>query len=592
MKKVLLLLLTASVLVGACIDLDGDYPAIDETLIDEIIVDTLDETTFDTTIVPATTPAGTSYDFGDADTSDDNIVNTTFDRVISIVFGGSQATVTGDENGIVTVSGNRVTVNNTTKEAIVYDLSGTASDGCFKLYSSKKQAIRLSGLGLANPSGAAINNQSKKRTFVIVEGSNALADGASYTETPSDEDEKAAFFSEGQLIFCGKGSLVVKASGKAGITSDDYVRFMSSPTVKVTSSAGHAVRGKDAIIMTAGEVTAATSAAMKKGFTSDSLVRFEGGKTVIQVTGSAAYDEEDAEYTGTAGIKADKLFEMIAGELAITNTGTGGKGISGDADGYFLGGTVSVVTTGANYGQSSNGFGPGGRPGSTSSSSDNSVSAKGVKFDGNLTISGGTLSVTCKSHEGIEAKGTLDITGGVVYSHSGDDAINAGSHLTISGGYVCAWSTGNDGIDANGNCYLKGGVVYAIGSGGAEVAVDANTEERYALYVEGGTLVAIGGLERGASLKQNCYSASWNKNTWYGLTVGNNTFAFLTPASAGNSLIVSGATTPTLQSGVKVSGGTGLFADHAVAGGTLNGGSTVKLSAYSGGNNGGGFPGR
>ena len=200
--------------------------------------------------------------------------------------------------------------------------------------------------------------------------------------------------------------------------------------------------------------------------------------------------------------------------------------------------------------------------------------------------------MTCKSHEGIEAKGTLDISGGVVYSHSGDDAINAGSHLTISGGYVCAWSTGNDGIDANGNCYLKGGVVYAIGSGGAEVAVDANTEERYTLYVEGGTLVAIGGLERGASLKQSCYSASWNKNTWYGLTVGNNTFAFLTPASAGNSLIVSGVTTPALQSGVKVSGGTGLFADHAVAGGTLNGGSTVKLSAYSGGNNGGGFPGR
>lgn len=58
MKKVLLLLLAASVLVGACIDLDGDYPAVDETLIEEIIVDTLDETTFDTTIVPATTPAG------------------------------------------------------------------------------------------------------------------------------------------------------------------------------------------------------------------------------------------------------------------------------------------------------------------------------------------------------------------------------------------------------------------------------------------------------------------------------------------------------------------------------------------------------
>ena len=263
MKTHLILLLTAAAMAVGCIDFDGDEvsPVDNGT---GTVVNPVDESSFETTIVPAATAAGTSYDFGDADTSDDNIAGTTFDRVISIVYGSGGATVTGDEKGIVTVNGNRVTVNNTTKENIVYDLSGTASDGFFKLYSSKKQAIRLSGLGLANPTGAAINNQSKKRTFVIVEGSNALADGASYTETPEDEDEKAAFFSEGQLIFCGSGSLVVRAKGKAGITSDDYVRFMSSPTVKVTSSAGHAVRGKDAIIVTAGEITAATSANLKR----------------------------------------------------------------------------------------------------------------------------------------------------------------------------------------------------------------------------------------------------------------------------------------------------------------------------------------
>ena len=563
-------------ITASCVDLDGDEPfPADDTVISGISVPTIDESTFATNIVAAGTAASTTYNFGDADTSDDNIAGTTFDRIISIVFGGSQATVTGDENGIVTVSGNHVTVNNTTKEAIVYDLSGTATDGFFKLYSSKKQAIRLSGLGLTNPSGAAINNQSKKRTFVIVEGSNALADGAKYTATPDDEDEKAAFFSEGQLIFCGKGNLVVQASGKAGITSDDYVRFMASPTVKVTSSAGHAVRGKDAIIMTAGDVTAATSAAMKKGFTSDSLVRFEGGKTTISVTGSAAYDDEDAEYTGTAGIKADKLFEMLDGTLTISNTGAGGKGISGDADGYFAGGSVTVVTTGSNY-----------------KTNNDSVSAKGIKFDGNLTISGGTVSVSCKSHEGIEAKGTLDITGGVVFSQSGDDAINAGSHLTISDGSVFAWSTGNDGIDANGNCYIKGGVVYAIGAGGAEVAIDANTEEGYKLYVQGGTLVAIGGLERGATLSQACYSSnSWNKNTWYGLTVGNAVFAFKTPANAGTSLIVSGGSTPTLKSGVSVSGGTELFGGYAYSGTTLSGGSSVKLSSYTSAAGGPGGPG-
>ena len=584
MKTHLILLLTAAAFAVGCIEFDSDESApVDNT--EQTVVNPIDETTFETTIVPAATAAGTSYNFGDTDTSDDNIANTTFDRVISIVFGGSQATVTGDEKGIVTVNGNRVTVNNTTKETIVYDLSGTATDGCFKLYSSKKQAIRLSGLGLANPSGAAINNQSKKRTFVIVEGSNALADGASYTETPESEDEKAAFFSEGQLIFCGGGSLVVKAKGKAGITSDDYVRFMSSPTVKVTSSAGHAVRGKDAIIVTAGEITAATSADMKKGFTSDSLVRFEGGKTVISVTGSAAYDSEDAEYTGTAGVKADILFEMIDGSLNIFNSGKGGKGISGDAEGWFKGGTVTVNTTGANYGQSNNnGFGPGGRPGQTSTSSDdNSVSAKGIKFDGNLYFEGGTVNVTCKSHEGIESKGTLTVSGGNIFSYSSDDAINSAGDMTISGGYVCAISTGNDGLDANGNCYIRGGVVYAVGSGGAEVAIDANTEEGKKLYIQGGTVVAIGGLERGAQLSQSCYSASsWNKNAWYALYNGSEAaLAFKAPASGGSGLVVSTSGTPSLKSGVTVTGGSEIFGGYAVSGASVSGGSNVKLSTYT-----------
>ena len=101
--------------------------------------------------------------------------------------------------------------------------------------------------------------------------------------------------------------------------------------------------------------------------------------------------------------------------------------------------------------------------------------------------------------------------------------------MAITGGQVCAYSTGNDGLDANGNLYIEGGVVYAIGSGGAETGIDANTEGGYKLYVNGGTLFAVGGVENGASLSQACYQASsWNKNTWYALTVGNETYCFKT----------------------------------------------------------------
>ncbi|MBO7112802.1 MAG: carbohydrate-binding domain-containing protein, partial [Bacteroidaceae bacterium] len=294
----------------------------------------------------------------------DSISGTSFDRTIQIVFADGGAQVTGDINSTVTVDGNHVTVNNTTDEKVIYELKGSAQDGSVKLYSSKKQALVLDGLDLTSTRGAAINNQGKKKCFVVVKGTNALKDAASYTSTPADEDEKAAFFSEGQLIFSGDGTLTVTAQGKSGITSDDYVHFMETQVVNVTSGAGHGIRGKDAVIISDGTVSVSVSANMKKGITSDSLVCINGGSTTINISGSAAYDSDDAEYKGSAGIKADYLFEINEGSLSVTNTGSGGKGISGDMTGSFNGGYVKVVTKGSNYGQSSS----------------NSVSAKGLKL--------------------------------------------------------------------------------------------------------------------------------------------------------------------------------------------------------------------
>ena len=520
----------------------------------------------------------------DAEPEEDLIANTEFDRTISIVFSATgAATVSGDEKGIVTVNGNHVTADNTTtKEKVMYKLSGSSSDGFFKVYSKNKQAFVLDGLSLTNPSGAAINNQGKKRCFVVVNGTNSLADGASYTATPSDEDEKAAFFSEGQLIFSGEGTLTVTAKGKSGIASDDYVHFVASPTIKVSSTAGHGIRGKDAVIVSDGTLSVSASAAMKKGVTSDSLVVFNGGVTTIQVSGGTAYDDEDQEYKASAGVKADYRFVMNAGSLTVSNSGQGGKGISGDGEGYFQGGDVKVTVTGSNFGNSS-------------SSDDNSKSAKGIKFDGNLYITAGDIVATAANHEAIESKGILEISGGTVYAQSKDDAINSAGDMAILGGCICAYSTGNDGLDANGDLYLEGGTVYAIGSGGAEVALDANTEEGHTLYVNGGNLVAIGGLERGAVLYQACYtSTTWSKDTWYSFTIGTNTFAFKTPSSAGSGLVVSGASQPAIMSGVTVSSGTSLNG-MLTLGGSVSGGKEVELSAYSSGNGmggpGGGGPG-
>lgn len=194
--------------------------------------------------------------------------------------------------------------------------------------------------------------------------------------------------------------------------------------------------------------------------------------------------------------------------------------------------------------------------------------------------------------EGIETKQELSITGGEVAAYAYDDAVNSKSTMTISGGTVYAHGQHNDGLDANGNCYIKGGAVYAICSGSPEVAIDANTEGGCKLYVTGGTVVAVGGLENGSSLTQSCYQASsWSANTWYAMTVGSDTFAFRTPSSGGSGLVVSAASQPTLLSGVSVSGGTSYFGGLANSGGTVNDGTSVSLSSYTGGNPMGGGPG-
>ena len=540
--------------------------------------------------------------------SDDDISTTNFKGKITINFSEKgDASVDGDKYGYVTVEGNKVTVNNTGNEVLAYELKGATSNGFFKVYGAKKQAIVLNGVSILNPDGAAINNQNKKRTFVVVMGTNTLSDSASATYAKEgDEDLKAVFFSEAQLIFSGSGLLTVNAfnaQDKSGIASDDYIRLMDSPSVKVNaySNAGHGFKGKDYVQLSNGSLIVSTAAAMKKGITSDDYVLVEGGTHMVTVTGGVAYDEEDAEYSGTAGVKADNYFAMTGGSLTIKNTGDGGKGISAGSydfdsenhtlsDSYISGGTLSVTTTGREV---------------------NDVSAKGIKIGwvtktgtgdrakvtgnaGKLVISGGTVTVNSTNGEGLEVKGDLVFDGGETYvSSSSDDAINCQGDLTVNNGFIYAYSSGNDAMDSNGNTNLNGGYVMAICTKGApEVAIDSNTEEGKKLYINAGaTVVAYGGLENGYAAAQSVYSMSGTAGSWNALHDGKAFIAaFKCPANISN-FIVSAPSLTNGYKGVSVSGDAKCAGVWAKDG--ISGGSSVSLTKYTGGNNGpgGGRPG-
>ena len=564
------------------------------------------------TVVSST--GGDSYDgaisfasTGDP-SSDDDISTTSFKGKISISFSDSgDASVTGDSYGYVSVDGNKVTVNNTGGEVLVYELSGTTSNGFFKVYGAKKQAIVLNGVSISNPDGAAINNQNKKRTFIVVCGTNTLSDSESAAYAPvGEEDLKAVLFSESQLIFSGSGLLTVNAlnkQDKSAIATDDYIRLMQSPTIKVNagSGAGHGFKGKDYVQLSSGSLFVSTAGAMKKGISTDDYVLVEGGSHMVSVSGGVAWDEEDGEYSGTAGVKADHYFAMTGGSLTIKNTGDGGKGVNAGSydfdvtnhtlsDSYISGGTLNVTTSGREV---------------------NDVSAKGIKIGwvtkegsgdrakvtgnaGNLIISGGDITVNCTYGEGLEVKGNLTFDGGETYVYSTqEDAINAQGDITVNNGFIYAYSSGNDGMDSNGDTNLNGGYVMAICTKGSpEVAIDANTEDGKKLTINNGaTVVAYGGLERGYSSSQSVYSMSGTAGSWNALYNGTSFIAAFKAPSNISSFIVSAPSLSGAYKSVNVSGETKCGSVWALDG--ISGGSSVSISAYNGGGNGpgGGGPG-
>lgn len=538
-------------------------------------------------------------------------------------------------------------INDGTYSEITYNLSGTSTDGSLTLGGSAKCTVAVNGLELTNPNGAPVNITNGKRVdFSIKKGTtNTLKDGTASTA-------KASLYCKGHLELKGKGVLNIYAYGSAahGIKCGDYME-MKNCTVNILSATKDGVSCNEYFLMESGELTISgtgddgiqcdldgetstdetdghededtgniyleggtmnitVTAAAAKGIKADGDMKISNGDITVKTTGGGAWDSDDKKTKASSCLSADGNTLISGGTLSLTSTGAGGKGINGDGTLTATGGTVVIKTSGNAVVASSSGTI------STISSSqqldrydsDYKSSPKGIKVDGAITISDeAVISVTTTGAggEGIESKTDISITGGQVTVNTSDDAINASYNdetkgtngagdLTISGGMVYARSTGNDGIDANGNVYIKGGLVYAIGTSSPEVAIDANSEEQKKLYVTGGTIIAIGGLESGASLTQSCYStSSWSKSTWYAMTVGNDTFAFKTPTSGGSTMVISGASQPTLKSGVTVSGGTSIFDGVGYTGATYTGGSSVNLSSYtsSGGGPGGGGPG-
>ena len=586
------------------------------------------------------------------------------DNMVAVVYNGQTAAITVAGNVAqyltITTTGAHVNIEQSSDlaEEITYTLSGSSDDGECYISGSYKATVELNGLTLTNKtpvkSGAAVHIQNSKRIKVkVMDGTtNTLVDCASGSQ-------KGAFYVKGHPEFSKSGVLNVVGNLKHAIKSGEYIELKEA-TLNVTSAQGdgincgqyflmksgnvninnvtddgiqcdiedtevgstgetedHEDEDSGNIYLEGGQITINTAGIAAKGVKSEGDLIVKGGKIAITTTGNGKWDEEDLKTKASACLGSDAKVVISGGTLTLTSAGAGGKGINCDAAFELSGGEVTIVTKGALYYHNGTTENTNYTGNTDNVNSDYYSSSKGVKADGAITISGGKISVATagRNAEGIESKTSILISDGEVTVNSYDDGINVGgdgSDLIISGGYVYSRAMNNDGIDGNGNVYVKGGLVYAIGANSPEVAIDANSEEQKKLYVQGGTLIAVGGLESGAQISGGTckQTTSFTSEAWYALYDGGElVVAFQTPATSSSSsggtrpgggpgggpggskkLVVYTSSTPALKSGVTVSGGTTYFDGAANIGGSVSGGNSVTLSNYTSSGGPGGRP--
>ena len=389
------------------------------------------------------------------------------------------------------------------------------------------------------------------------------------------------------------GSAYLAANGGAGMPK------------RAADSSDHEGEDSGSVYIESGTIKISTSAIAAKGIKADGDLIISDGTIEITTSGKGKWDSTDKETKAASCLNSDANTTISGGTLTLKSTGSGGKGINCDGRLTISGGTITIATTGSLYYNNGSSENTNYTNNTDNVNSSYYSSPKGIKVDGAITISGGITSVSTagRNAEGIESKSTINITNGQVTVNAYDDGINSAGDLTISGGYVYSRATNNDGIDSNGNTYIKGGLCYAIGANSPEVAFDANSEQQKKLYVQGGTIIAVGGLESGAQISGGtCKQASsMTANSWYALYNGSElVVAFKTPStsssgggpggSSSGKLVVYTSSTPALKSGVTVSGGTEYFAGAANIGGSVSGGSSVTLSDYTSSGGPGGRP--
>ena len=350
----------------------------------------------------------------------------------------------------VSIDGARITL----LDEGTYLVSGTLTDGQIVVDAddTDKVQIVLAGTDITCADSAAIYSKNADKVFLtLAEGTeNTLSNGGSYTAIDENNID-AVVFSKTDLTLNGSGSLTIDAQAGHGVVSKDELT-VTGGSYTVTA-AEHGMTGKDSLAVAGGTFTITSG---KDGLhaenADDSSLGFlyvaDGEFTIAAqgdaVSASGALQVDGGTFDLTTGEGSASV--TMPAEESFAPGGMGG-GPGGQNGARPHGGPSAESGTPPERADSSDGGQPpefptqpaGEEPASAAETeevtdtAEDTVSQKGVKAEGALTINGGTFTVD-SADDCIHSGGDLTVTGGIFTLSSGDDAVHSDGAVTIQAG--------------------------------------------------------------------------------------------------------------------------------------------------------------
>jgi len=446
---------------------DSSAPEVDDSSVSDSSAPEVDDSSVSSSSAPESDDTSTGDTNEDPVSSDAMFTN----KDLKKNYDASGAiTITLEGNAIYCNFPQYVTINGTTatiKDEGVYILRGTLNNGMIKVeaeLTDKIQLVLYNATISSNSSAPVYVKQADKVFVTAYEGtSNTLIAGSQFVAIDENNID-AAIFSKEDLTLNGAGNLTIQ------------------------SPAGHGVVSKDDLVITGGTYTVISSG---HAFAGKNSLRIGGGTFIIRAN-KDGFHAEDLDNSASGFLYTANVNGNITANITA-----GGDAISGQ---YYL--TMNGGTFEGTSGGGSNVV------------LDSTLSAKGIKCDGTITINSGTEINLNTADDGIHTSGNIIVNGGDITLTSGYDCFQADTTLTVNGGTfnltagggasaynnstasakglkstgVLTISNGNisinsadDGIHSNSDINISGGV-FNISSGDDAMHSDTN------LNVTGGTV--------------------------------------------------------------------------------------------------------